>query len=84
MTNFESVNGHLLQLHSDQSGNDRRLVEILVHFFVVMRCLSSNPLLQPLGDLAFNPASMVVRIVNNSYLYNLPASLKRCMLTHVS
>ena len=63
MTNFEGANGHLLKLQPDQSGNDRRLVEVLVHFLVVMRCLPPNALLQPLADLAFNPASMTVSIV---------------------
>ena len=65
VTNFESANGHLLQVRPCQPANDRRLVEVLVHFLVVMRCLPLNPLRQPLAALAFNPASMVVRIVSN-------------------
>ena len=65
VTNFESANGHLLQVRPRQPANDRRLVEVLVHFLVVMRCLPPNPLRQPLAALAFNPASMMVRIVSN-------------------
>ena len=62
VTNFEGANGHLLQVRPRQSGNDRRLVEVLVHFLVIMRCFPPNPLLQPLVALAFDPASMTVRI----------------------
>ena len=69
MTNFESANGHLLQVRPRQSSNDRRLVEILVHFLVVMRCLPPNRILQPLAALAFNPASMMVRIISNVQFY---------------
>ena len=68
VTNFEGANyGHLLQVRPRQSGNDRRLVEVLVHFLVIMRCLPPNPLLQPLVALAFDPASMTVRIFCNMY-----------------
>ena len=64
MTNFESANGRLLQVQPHQSSNDRRLVEVLVHFLVIIRCLPPNPLLQPLVALAFDPASMTVIIVS--------------------
>ena len=74
MTNFESAHGHLLQVRPRQSANDRRLVEILVHFLVVMRCLPPNRLLQPLAALAFNPASMMVRIVSNMQFYSVTIS----------
>ena len=67
MTNFESANGHLLQVQPRQSSNDRRLVEVLVHFVVIMKCLPAGPLLQPLVALAFDPASMTVRIVTYSF-----------------
>ena len=68
VTNFEGANyGHLLQVRPRQSGNDRRLVEVLVHFLVIMRCLPPNPLLQPLVALAIDPASMTVRIFCNMY-----------------
>ena len=75
VTNFESANGHLLQVRPRQSANDRRLVEILVHFLVVMRCLPPNSLLQPLADLAFNPASMMVRIIIIMLFYSSPLPL---------
>ena len=65
MTNFENVNGQLLRLRSGQSGNDRRLVEILIHFLIVMKCLPPDQLLQHLANLAFNPALMLVRIIDN-------------------
>ena len=71
MINFEGVNGHLLQLHPDQSGNDRRLIEVLVHFLVVMRCLPPNSLLRPLAGLSFDPASMMVSIFNNNFIRSL-------------
>ena len=60
MTNFENANGQLLQLSPRQSGSDRRLIEVLVHFLIVMKCLPDNPLLQPLTNLALNPALMMV------------------------
>ncbi|CAB4040962.1 Hypothetical predicted protein, partial [Paramuricea clavata] len=58
LTNFENANGKLLQLSPRQSANDRRLIEVLVHFLIVMKCLPHNRLLQPLTNLAFNPALM--------------------------
>ena len=63
LTNFENAPGHLLQLDSRQSGNERRLIEVLVHFFIVMKCLPQNRLLQPFANLACNPAVMTVRII---------------------
>ncbi|CAB4005222.1 Hypothetical predicted protein, partial [Paramuricea clavata] len=66
LTNFENANGQLLQLSSRQSSNDRRLIELLVHFLVVMKCLPHR-LLQPLMNLAFNPALMM-----NAFIPTMP------------
>ena len=63
VTNFENAPGRLLQLDSRQSGNERRLIEVLVHFLIVMKCLPLNRLLQPFANLACNPAVMTVRII---------------------
>ena len=79
MTNFEGANGHLLQVRPRQSGNDRRLVEVLVHFLVIMRCLPPNPLLQPLVALAFDPASMTVRIVSNICIFCVYRNCTLCI-----
>ena len=77
MTNFEGAKGHLLQVRPNQSGNDRRLIEMLVHLLVIMKCLPPNGLLQPLADLAFDPASTKVRLISNSFIRSfLPLETK--------
>ncbi|XP_046861643.1 E3 ubiquitin-protein ligase RNF213-like [Xenia sp. Carnegie-2017] len=59
LVNFDnSSHQQLLQLHSGQTLNDRRLNEILIHFLVVMSCFPNNQLLAPFSNLAFNPGSM--------------------------
>jgi hypothetical protein len=67
LTNFENRHGHLLRQSPRQSGSDRRLTEVLVHFLIVMKCFPQNHLLQPLANLACNPALMMVR--KNKYAY---------------
>ena len=62
LTNFENAPGRLLQQSSHQPGNERRLIELLVHFLIVVKCLPQNRLLQPLVNLACNPALMKVWI----------------------
>jgi hypothetical protein len=61
LTNFGNVHGRLLLQSPRQSGSDRRLTEVLVHFLIVMKCFPQNRVLQPLANLACNPALMTVR-----------------------
>ncbi|CAB4021811.1 Hypothetical predicted protein, partial [Paramuricea clavata] len=67
LTNFGNANSKLLQLSPRQSTNDRRLIEVLVHFLIVMKCLPQNRLLQPLTNLALNPAVMM-----NAFIPTMP------------
>ncbi|CAB4034862.1 Hypothetical predicted protein, partial [Paramuricea clavata] len=67
LKNFENADSQLLQLSPRQSGNDRRLIEVLVHFLIVTKCLPPNRLLQPLMSLAFNPALMM-----NAFIPTMP------------
>jgi hypothetical protein len=66
-TNFENAASQVLQLRPGQSANDRRLIEVLVHFLVVMKCLPQNQLLQQLINLFFDPASMLIRIIQSLF-----------------
>ena len=56
LNNLENPLGCIVQ--SCQSGSERRLIEVLVHFLVVLKCLPQNRLLQPLANLACDPTLM--------------------------
>ena len=51
----------MFRVTPEQSRNERRLAEVLVHLRIVLMCYPQNSLLQPLRNLAVNPATMQVK-----------------------